>query len=192
LAGASTNQITELLIRWGQGDEHALDSLVPMVYKDMRRIAAHIMKGERPGHSLQPTEVANQAFLKLKDENKIEWQSRAHFLAVAARAMRQILVDHARKRGRLKRGGEITLTSLNEKIGAANHRIEFLDLHRGLDHLAAEHPRKARVVEMKVFSGMEHAEISQVLGISTITVIREWNSAIALLRSHLKDSRPHA
>jgi len=118
VASASTHQITELLVRWCQGDEHALDSLIPLVYKDMRRLAAHLMKGERPGHSLQPTEVANQAYLKLKDENKIEWQSRAHFLAVAARAMRQILVDHARKRGRLKRGGEITLTSLNDKIGA--------------------------------------------------------------------------
>jgi len=192
LTGSSPTQITELLARWSLGDEHALDSLVPLVYKDMRRIASYLMMGERPGHTLQPTELANQAYMKLKDEKKIDWQNRAHFMAVAARAMRQILVDHARNRGRRKRGGGVVFTTLNEEIAAAHHPIDLLDLNRALDHLAAEHPRKARVLELKLFGGLSHEEIGQVLQISTITVIRDWNFAIALLRSEMQEQQPHA
>jgi RNA polymerase sigma factor (TIGR02999 family) len=191
VTGSSPNQITELLARWSQGDEHALDSVVPLVYKDLRRIASHLMKGERPGHTLQPTELANQVYIKLKDEKKIHWQNRAHFMAVAARAMRQILVDHARNRGRQKRGGGISFTTLNEETAAADHPVDLLDLNRALDHLAAEQPRKARVLELKLFGGLSHEEISQVLQISTITVIRDWNFAIALLRSALDGPHPH-
>jgi RNA polymerase sigma-70 factor (ECF subfamily) len=187
LADSSSNQITVLLKRWSQGDEHALDSLVPFVYKDMRRIAAHLMKGERPGHSLQPTEVANQAYIKLKDEKKIEWQNRSHFLAVAARAMRQILVDHARRRGRHKRGGEISFITLNEEVAGSPRHVDLLDFNMALDRLAAEYPRQARVAELRLFAEASHEEIAEILEISTITVIRDWQFARAFLRAEMKD-----
>jgi RNA polymerase sigma-70 factor (ECF subfamily) len=187
VASPSTEQITGMLLRWSQGDEHALDSLVPLVYKDVRRIAAYLMKGERRGHSLQPTEVANELYIKLKDEKKMEWQNRDHFLAVAARAMRQILVDHARKRGRRKRGGEIIFTTLKEAVAAVGRPFEALDLDWALDRLAAEHPRKARVVELKVYGGLTHDQIARLLGVSTITVQRDWDLAVALLRSYMQE-----
>jgi RNA polymerase sigma factor (TIGR02999 family) len=176
-----------MLLRWSQGDEHALDSLVPLVYKDVRRIAAYLMKGERPGHSLQPTEVANELYIKLKNEKKMEWQDRDHFLAVAARAMRQILVDHARKRGRHKRGGEIIFTTLKDAVAAVGRPIDALDLDWALDRLATEHPRKARAVELKVYGGLTHDQIARLLGISTITVQRDWDLAVALLRSYMQE-----
>jgi RNA polymerase sigma factor (TIGR02999 family) len=183
----SLDQVTGLLLRWRQGDEHALDSLLPIVYKDLRRIASRLLKNERRGHTLQATALVHEAYLELADKAAIQWENRAHFLAVSARAMRQILIHYARRRNRGKRGGGIIFTSLHEEAAPAKERsVDMLVLDQALDRLVPQHPRKARVLELKIFGGMENSEIAEILQISTITVIRDWNMAIALLGKEME------
>jgi RNA polymerase sigma factor (TIGR02999 family) len=190
MKGSPAQDITGLLVRWSQGDEHALDSLTPLVYKDLRRMAAYLLRSERQGHTLQPTALVNEAYLKLAGQAKLQWQNRAHFLAVAARAMRQILVDHARKRGRIKRDAEIL--PLDEALVFAPERSRaLLSLDEALKRLAAIDPRKAHVVELRFFGGSDNDEIAEVLQISANTVMRDWKMARAWLHREMRRDDIH-
>jgi RNA polymerase sigma factor (TIGR02999 family) len=182
---AAPEVITELLHRWSHGDDHALDQLVPMVYPELRRIAAYQMKAERREHTLQPTALVNEAYVKLARNAKQQWADRAHFLAVAARAMRQVLVDHARNRNRKKR--KVELISLEGiEVFAASRPAEFLELDDALTELTASDARKARVVELRMFGGLKDSEIAGLLGISTTTVERDFKFAVAHLKRAMK------
>ncbi len=185
----SSQEITGLLVRWGQGDDHALDSLVPLVYGRLRRLAAYMLKGERAGHTLQPTALVNEAYLKLAGKEKFQWQNRAHFFAVAARAMRQILVDYARRRDREKRGGGISLVPLEEGQAVVQAlSIDLLALDDALARLAADDKRKALVVELRYFGGLSNEEIAEALQISPNTVMRDWDFAKAWLSREMSGS----
>jgi len=187
MATPSAEQITGILLRWSHGDEHALDSLTPLVYLDLRRIASYLLKGERPGHTLQPSALVNEAYLKLAGPARVQWQNRTHFFAVAARAMRQILVDYARSHQREKRGGNVQMLPLDEAlVFAAERSGELLALDEAMDRLAALDQRKARVVELRFFGGLENEEIGEVLNISANTVMRDWNMAKAWLRRDMQ------
>ena len=182
----SSEQITALLVRWGQGDDHALDELIPLVYDRLRRIAALRMnQNERKGHTLQPSDLVNEAFLKLNVSAKVQWKDRVHFYAVAARAMRQVLVDHARRRKRIKR--DVDVVPLDEALVLAPERSsELLVLDEALNRLAGHDPRKARVVELRFFGGLTNEEIAEALGTSANTVIRDWDYAKAWLTRDMK------
>jgi len=182
----SSEQITALLVRWGQGDDHALDELIPLVYDRLRRIAALRMnQNERKGHTLQPSDLVNEAFLKLNVSAKVQWKDRVHFYAVAARAMRQVLVDHARRRKRIKR--DVDVVPLDEALVLAPERSsELLALDEALDRLASHDPRKARVVELRFFGGLSNEQIGEVLEISANTVIRDWDYAKAWLTRDMR------
>ena len=189
MASPSAEQITGLLLRWSQGDEHALDDLTPLVYPDLRRLAAYLLKGERPGHTLQPTALVNEVYMKLEGAAKTPWQNRAHFVAIAARAMRQILVDYARRRKRKKHGGEVTIVPLEEGlVFAPEHSAELACLDDALNRLAKEHARQAKVVELRFFGGLTNEEIADVMQIAANTVIRDWNFAKAWLRREIESS----
>lgn len=182
----SSEQITALLVRWGQGDDHALDELIPLVYGRLRRIAAWRMnQNERKGHTLQPSDLVNEAFLKLNVSAKVQWKDRVHFYAVAARAMRQVLVDHARRRKRIKR--EVDVVPLDEALVLAPERSsEVLALDEALDRLASHDPRKARVVELRFFGGLSNEQIGEVLEISANTAMRDWDYAKAWLTRDMR------
>jgi len=187
MPGTSPEQVTVLLHRWNQGDDRALEVLIKLVYHDLRKMARYQMSRERSNHTLQPTALVNEAYLKLAREAKLEWQSRTHFFAVASRAMRQVLVDEARRRQRKKRLGEVTLLPLNEAlVFSPEISKEVLALDRALDALAAELPRKSQVAEMRYFSGMSVQEIAEILKISPNTVMRDWNLAKAWLRRRIE------
>ncbi len=193
MAGPSTAEITGLLVRWSQGDEHALDSLTPMVYRDLRRLAAHLLRSERDGHTLQPTALVNEAYVKLAGQSKVQWQNRTHFFAVAARVMRQILVDYARSHQRAKRGGGADPLPLDEALVFAPERsADLLMLDHAVDRLAAVDPRKAKVVELRFFGGLSNEEIAEALQISSNTVMRDWNMAKAWLRREIESGDTHA
>lgn len=182
--------VTEALNAVARGDGKALDRLLPVVYQEMRRLAAGYLRNERPGHTLQPTALAHEAYLRLVGRDD-PWQNRAHFLGVAARAMRDILVDHARRRKAQKRGGGQPATFLNEDILVAGGRpIAFDDLDQALVDLARLSERQARVVELRYFGGLTIEETGQVLGISPVTVKRDWVTARAWLYRELRGSEP--
>ncbi|MEZ5066069.1 MAG: sigma-70 family RNA polymerase sigma factor [bacterium] len=157
----------------------ATDRLLESVYPELRRVAAGFLRHERPDHTLQPTALVHEAYLRLVDQTRVPWQGRAHFRAVAAQAMRRVLVDHARRRGADKRGGDRRRVTLSDLAQTGGPPIDVLDLERALAAFAREHERGARVVEMKVFAGMTGEEIACVLGISARTVKSDW--AIAKL-----------
>jgi RNA polymerase sigma factor (TIGR02999 family) len=193
MAGPSSAEITGLLVRWSQGDDHALDSLTPMVYHDLRRLAAHLLRSERSGHTLQPTALVNEAYVKLSGQSRIQWQNRTHFFAVAARVMRQILVDYARGHQRAKRGGGAALLPLDEALVFAPERsADLLVLDQAVDKLAVVDPRKAKVVELRFFGGLNNDEIAEALQISSNTVMRDWNMAKAFLRREIESAETHA
>jgi len=186
----SAAEITGILFRWSQGDEHALDSLTPLVYRDLRRLAARLLRDERSGHTLQPTALVNEAYLKLAGQAKVQWQNRTHFFAVAARAMRQILVDHARGHLRVKRGAGVTVLPLEEGLSFEPERsADLLALDEALNRLAALDARKTRVVELRFFAGLDNEEIAKVLEISPNTVMRDWNMAKAWLRREIEGGK---
>jgi RNA polymerase sigma-70 factor, ECF subfamily len=193
MAVPSTNEITGLLARWSHGDERALDSLTPMVYRDLRGLAAHLLRSERSGHTLQPTALVNEAYVKLAGQAKVQWQNRTHFFAVAARVMRQILVDYARSHQRAKRGGGATPLPLDEALVFAPERSsDLLLLDEAVDRLAEVDPRKAKVVELRFFGGLSNEEIAETLQISSNTVMRDWNMAKAWLRREMESGQVHA
>ncbi|HXG64514.1 MAG TPA: sigma-70 family RNA polymerase sigma factor [Blastocatellia bacterium] len=180
----ASQNVTRLLLAWGQGDEAARDELIPLVYDQLRRIARHHLRGERAGHTLQTTALIHEAYLKLVDQS-VSWQSRAHFFGIAARLMRQILVDHARARQRLKRGGDRQLISLSAAENAQEEAADLLALHEALETLAEVDPQGSRIVELRFFGGLTIEETAQVMGISTPTVERGWRAARAWLQTEL-------
>jgi RNA polymerase sigma factor (TIGR02999 family) len=172
----SPNSITQLLSEWRDGDETALDRLIPLVYQEMRRMAHQYMRRERAGHTLQTTDLINEAYLRLVDHKGMRWQNRSHFYAVAAQAMRRILVDHARIRNARKRRAD--RVDLDQAALVAQKRpTDLIALDEALSELEAIDPRKSKVVVMKYFAGMKDEETAEALGISTATVSRDWNSA---------------
>jgi len=171
----SPHRVTQLLQQWSHGDDAPLAELTPLVYEELRRLAHHYMEGERPGHTLQTTALVNEAYLRLADQTNPNWQSRAHFFAVAARAMRGILVNYAKSNRAQKRGGGAVRIELDEAaILSPEQSKEIVDLHEALERLATLNSRKARVVELKYFGGLNHDEIAEVMKISTVTVRRDW------------------
>src|SRR2546421_4705686 len=182
----SQQRVTDLLTRWSQGDDAALAELTPLVYEELRRLAHRQMGGERPNHTLQTTALVNEAYLRLADQTDPRWQDRAHFVAVAARAMRQILVNYARSNRAQKRGGGAFKVELDEAaIVSPEQSQAIVDLHEALERLGALDSRKARVVELKYFGGLNHDEIAEVMKISTVTVRRDWIFAKAWLHNEL-------
>lgn len=187
----SPKSITQLLIEWRDGDEKALDRLMPLVYDELNRLAHRYMHRERPGHSFQTNDLVNEAYLRLVNHKGMRWQNRAHFYAVSAQAMRRILVDRARSRGSVKRGGGILLVGLEQADTAPEKQAaDLVALDDALTDLAAMDPRKAKVVEMRYFGGMSVEETAEALGVSTVTVMRDWSTAKAwLLRALSSDSQ---
>jgi RNA polymerase sigma-70 factor (ECF subfamily) len=185
---ASPHKVTQLLQQWSHGDGSALAELTPLVYEELRRLAHHYMEGQRSDHTLQTTALVNEAYLRLADQTNPSWQNRAHFFAVAARAMRQIVVDYARSQQSQKRGGGLLRIELDEAaIVSPAESKEIVDLHEALERLATLDSRKARVVELKYFGGLNHGEIAEVMKISTVTVRRDWVFAKAWLYTELHD-----
>ncbi|HKY28379.1 MAG TPA: sigma-70 family RNA polymerase sigma factor [Pyrinomonadaceae bacterium] len=182
-----TSQVTRLLLNWQSGDKAALDDLMPLVYHELRKLASGYLKAERRDHTLQPTALIHEAYVRLVDQEIPEWQNRAHFYGVAARLMRQILVDHARSRGAAKRGGEQVKLSLDDAPAVFTHEdtTGLLMLDEALKKLAALDERKARVVEMRAFGGMSVEDTAHALGVSEPTVKRDMRLAQAWLRREM-------
>jgi RNA polymerase sigma factor (TIGR02999 family) len=171
----SPDEITKLLIAWSSGDEKALAALMPLIYQDLRRLASHYLRHENAGHTLQTTALVHEAYLRLVRQNEVHWQSRAHFLAVAAQMMRRILVDHARGHGRGKRFGGAIRVGLDDHVGSTRPPdCELLLLDQALNELAAMDPQQAQIVELRYFGGMTEDEVANVLTVSRSTVTREW------------------
>lgn len=180
--------ITELLARWRDGDKEALDELVPQVYSELHRLANHYLRQERADHTLQPTALVHEAYLRLVDDREIDWQNRAHFFGIAAVRMRHILVEHARSRKAAKRGGGDYKVSLTEADRRAERRdVNLLALDDALRKLEVLDPQKVRVVELRYFGGMTIEETAEVLKVSPATVKREWSMARAWLRTEIGD-----
>jgi|SRR5579871_836843 len=177
--------VTMLLKAWAAGDAAALDQLIPVVHSQLRRMARHYMRGEAQGQTLQPTALVNEAYLRLLGTANLSWQDRAHFFAVSAQMMRRILVDRARARNAEKRGGDCVRVDLNESLDAPSRDTELVALDEALVALAAFDERKARVVEMKFFGGLNVEETAAVLKISPRSVMRDWNLARAWLLREL-------
>lgn len=183
----SPQRVTELLVQWSQGDDAALVELTPLVYEELRRVAHHHLNRQRPDHTLQTTALVNEAYLRLADQTNPRWQNRAHFFAVAARAMRQILVSYARTQQAQKRGGGAFKVDLDEAalVSPAESK-QIVDLHEALEQLSALDSRKAQIVELKYFGGLNYDEIAEVLKISRITVRRDWEFAKVWLYTELR------
>lgn len=179
----NSEQITQLLNEWKDGNQTALDKLMPLVYGELRRQASRYLQKERQGHTLQTTALIHEAYLKLVGLNQIEWQNRAHFFAIAAQAMRRILVDYARERHREKRGGFAENLPIDEaiQISLKEKSVDLIALDEALTHLAKIDERQARVVELRYFSGLSIDETAEVLGVSNATVRNDWNMAKAWL-----------
>jgi len=192
MANLSTQNITQLLVAWGQGDEAALGQLSPLVYGELHRLAQHYMAGERHGHLLQTTALVNEAYLRLIDWKNVEWQNRAHFFGLAAQMMRRILVDFARAQYREKRGGEALQVSLSEAADIPQERgMDLVALDDALSALTRLDPRQARVVELRFFGGLSLEETAEVLKVSVGTVRRDWSLAKAWLYDELNVKGEH-
>jgi RNA polymerase sigma-70 factor, ECF subfamily len=185
----SSQSVTQLLLDWRNGDQTALDRLMPLVYEELRRIAGHYMRNERQGHTLQTSALVNEAYLRLVDHENIAWQNRAHFFGLAAQAMRRILVDYARRRNYQKRGGAARQVSLGEAAMVTDEdAAEMIALDDALEELARIDERKCRVVELRYFGGLSVEETAEALGVSIQTVGRDWSTAKAwLLREMSKE-----
>ncbi len=179
----NSQQITQLLKQWSDGDAEVLDDLMPLVYVELRRQASGYLRRERSNHTLQPTALINEVYLKLIDQRDVKWQNRAHFFAIAAQAMRRILVDYARERKREKRGGAAENLPLDEALTIVSQEksVDLVALDEALDKLAQFDERQAKVVELRYFSGLSIDETAEVLGVSNVTIRRDWNMAKAWL-----------
>ena len=181
------HDVTQMLVAWSNGDEGALDSLMQLIYAELHRLASHYMRNEGPDHILNTTALVNEAYLRMVNQNHVSWQNRAHFFAVSAQAMRSILIDMARGRNRLRRGGGARHVSLDEALVFSEGRAEeLIALDDALAELAKLDERKSRIVEMRYFGGLKAEETAEVLKISVATVEREWKRARAWLYSELK------
>lgn len=186
MSSAPSRKVTQLLLKWRGGDQQALNQLMPLVYDELRKLAGHYMRSERSQHTLQPTALVNEAYLRLV-EMRVSWQDRAHFFAVAARLMRRMLVDHARANQRVKRKGEgprVSLDDVPELSLESDMNIVVLD--EALTRLAAVDPRKSEIVELHFFGGLKNEEVAETLGISRATVQRELRLAKAWLNHELQ------
>jgi len=187
---AGQGTATGLLIAWGGGDERAREQMLPLVYDELRRLAASYLRRERPGHTLQPTALVHEAYVRLIDQRQVDWSNRAQFIGLAAVMMRRVLVNHARDRVADKRGGgaeHVPLTVAGDHIGGPPE-IDFLDLHDALERLAGLDPRKNQIVELKFFGGLTTEEIAEALGVSRATVEREWTFTRAWLYREVSGS----
>jgi RNA polymerase sigma factor (TIGR02999 family) len=184
---APVPDLTRLLVEWRTGNRDALDQLMPLVYRELQTLASRYLSRERAGHTLQATALVNEAYLKLIDQRNVQWQNRAHFLGIAARLMRRILIDHARRRGRAKRGSAATHITLVEGLAASEPRdIDAIALDDALVALEKLDPQQAQMVELRFFGGLTVDETAEVLGISEGTVKREWRVAKAWLYRHIQ------
>ena len=176
------HEVTQLLVAWSDGDRAALDQLTPLVYEELHRLARNHMSRERQGHTLQTSALVNEAYVRLIDQKNVRWQNRAQFFSIASRLMRRILVDYARSHRYAKRGGDMRRVSLDEAaIVAQEPAAELVALDDALKSLAALDPRKCQVVELRFFGGMSVEESAEVLGVSVVTVMRDWSTAKAWL-----------
>jgi RNA polymerase sigma-70 factor, ECF subfamily len=181
-AETDVGDVSKLLRAWSGGDQKALETLTTVVYDELRRLARRYMRRERPGHSLQTTALVNEAYMRLVDYNRMEWQNRAHFFAVSSQLMRRILVDHARRHNNQKRGAGAQQVSLDEAAAVSGGRTtDLVALDDALIALARLDPRKVQVVEMRFFGGLNVEETAEVLKVSPITVMRDWSTAKAWL-----------
>ncbi len=188
MTASPTSEITGLLINWSNGDQSALESLLPLVEKELRRLAHGYMRRENPDHMLQTTALVNEAYLKLVDQNRTHWQNRAHFFGIAAQIMRRILLNYARDRHREKRGGNAVQVSLSDvSIVCLEKTEELIALDEALNRLAVLDERKSRVVELRYFGGLDVDETAEVLKISPITVMRDWKFAKAWLLREIEN-----
>ena len=186
MGGTSPSDVTRLLLAWSDGDESALQRLMPLVYAELRRLAARYMGRERAGHTLQTSALINEAYLRLVGARGVQWQNRAHFYAVSAGAMRRILVDFARARDNLKRGGGVRPIPLDEQtLAGVTRSADLLALDEALERLGVLSPRQGRVVELRYFGGMTEQEVADVLDISSRTVRHDWQLARAWLHREL-------
>ena len=182
-----SSDVTALLLAWGRGEQTAFDRLLPLVHEELRRVARRHMAGERDGHTLQPTALVNEAYLRLVDLTRIQWQNRAHFFAMAARIMRRVLVDDARGRGYQKRGGGVQrVTFIESRSPAKEPEYELIALDDALETLAKLHERKSRVVELRYFAGLTVEETAEALGVSRLTVIRDWQFSQDWLKREIR------
>ena len=178
--------ITELLIQWSDGDKTALEQLIPLVERELRHLARKVMGNENPGHTLQPTALVNETYLKLVDQKRARWQNRAHFFAIAARIMRRILLDYAKKRNRVKRGGQMQRVSISDRLAIFTEKSEqLIALDEALVRLSAFDPVLSKIIELHCFGGLSVEETAEVLGIAKITVMRRWKIARAWLRREI-------
>ena len=186
----SVSEISQLLRAWSGGDQSALERLTPIVYQELHRLARAHMKRERPGHSLQTTALVNEAYMRLVDYKRMEWQNRAHFFAASAQVMRRILVEHARRHN-LKRGGGLPHISLDEAaVVGGNRSADLVALDDAMNALAQFDSRKMQVVEMRFFAGLSVEETAEVLKVSPVTVMRDWNTAKSWLYRELTGGAP--
>jgi len=182
----SPQQVTQLLVAWGGGNQAAGDELMPLVYEELHRLAHQCMNRERPGHTLQTSALLNEAYLRLADQKNLHWQDRAHFFGIAARLMRQILVDYARQRGSAKRGGDARRVPLDEAMIVSEERAaDVVALDDALKSLAEIDPRKSQIVELRFFGGLSIEEAAEVLKVSPGTIMLEWTLAKAWLRREM-------
>ncbi len=182
MAGPSQADVTQLLVSWGNGDQQALERLIPLVYGELHRLADRYLRRERPGHTLQSTALVHEAWMKMIDQRNVHWQNRAHFFGVAAQMIRRILVDYARNRHAEKRGGHAYKLSLDDAIEMPKQRdLDLVVLDDALEGLAKVDPQQSRIVELRFFAGLSIEETAEVLRISPATVKRDWVSAKAWL-----------
>lgn len=187
---ASPQDVTDLLLAWGNGDAAAMEKLMPMVYAELHRLARHYMQGESPGQTLQTTALVNEAYLRLIEQKRVSWQNRAHFFAVSAQMMRRVLVSMARARHAGRRGGAFRPLSLDESLVYSNRRsFELVALDDALTALEQLDQRQSRVIEMRFFGGLSVEETAEVLGVSIDTVMRDWKRARAWLFAELSRDR---
>jgi RNA polymerase sigma factor (TIGR02999 family) len=186
----ASQEVTQLLVDWSNGDQAALDKLLPLVNDELRQLARRYMRRESPGHTLQTSALINEAFLRLVDQQRVRWQNRAHFFGVAARLMRRVLIDHARSHRYAKRGGGALKVSLDEAAAVTEARAaELLAVDEALEKLTKMDARKGRIVELRFFGGLTEAETAEVMGVSLPTAQREWRAAKAWLRRMLTDEK---
>ena len=182
-----SQDVTQLLLDWSRGDERALEELMPLVYDELHRLAEHYMRRERSDHTLQPTALVNEAYLRLVDQTRVKWRNRAHFIGVAAQLMRRVTVKHAERHRAVKRGGGAVAVPFDEAaVPAMASGEDVIALDEALERLKELDPRQSRVVELRFFGGLTGKEMAEVLGISPATVDREWRMARAWLQRELK------
>jgi RNA polymerase sigma factor (TIGR02999 family) len=179
--------VTQLLVAWSNGDQRALQQLMPIVYRELRRLAKRYMEQERPGHTLQATALVNEAYMRLADVNRMRWQNRAHFFAVSAQMMRRILVECARRRGRQKRGDGAPMVELDKALAIFQGKkdTDLIAIDDALNALSSVNERYGQVVELRFFGGLSVDETAEVLKVSTDTVLRDWKAAKSWLLQHL-------